>query len=38
MNMQKPRMNDSFDDRHIIGKHNAIYPTEDEVSYFNKNK
>ncbi len=34
MNLQRARMNDSFDDRHIIAKHNAIYPTEDEVNVF----
>ncbi len=33
MNLQKSRMNDSFDDRHIIAKHNVIYPTEDEVNF-----
>ena len=28
------RNTESFDDRHIIAKHNAIYPSQEEVFFF----
>ena len=31
-NFQASRQGESFDDRHVISKHNSIYPSQEEIS------
>jgi hypothetical protein len=31
-NFQTSRQSESFDDRHVIAKHNSIYPSQEEIN------